>query len=95
MPPEVAPVRQLYRQLLRRAGKAGCGRELAQTPYEYLRVLAERLPEVREDIALMTQQYVAVRYGMFRPDEEIIKRLRQGWQRVRKQHVKKYIDSAH
>jgi hypothetical protein len=89
MLPEVAPVRQLYRQFLRWAEKAGCGRDAGQTPYEYLYAVAERLPEAREDIARLTQRYVAVRYGTALPGEDEIESLRQSWRRVRKYNLKK------
>ena len=42
-----------------------------------------------EDIARLTQQYVAVRYGTSLPGEEEIESLRQSWRRVRKYNLKK------
>ena len=51
--------------------------------------LAERLPEAQPDMALITQQYTAVRYGILRPGEDEIHRLRQCWHRIKKKRLKK------
>jgi hypothetical protein len=89
MLPEVAPVRQIYRQLLHWAATGGCARSVSQTPHEYLYTLVERVPEAQQDMAFITQQYVAVRYGTLLPDEDRIQQLRQTWQRVKKTRLKK------
>lgn len=94
MLPEVAPVRQIYRQFLRWAAKGGYARNISQTPHEYLWAMVERLPEAQQDMAFITQQYVAVRYGTWQPDEDEIHRLRQSWYHVKKKRLKK-ADSGH
>ncbi|GAJ09740.1 unnamed protein product, partial [marine sediment metagenome] len=68
--PEVASVRQLYRQLLRWAATSGYPRHISQTPHEYLYTLVDLLPEAREDLGFITQQYVTARYGTSLPTED-------------------------
>lgn len=86
--PEVASVRQVYRQLLRWAASGGCVRQSAQTPHEYLYALAELLPEASDDLELITQQYIRTRYSTFLPTEGELDRLNQSWYRVRKNRWK-------
>jgi hypothetical protein len=89
MLPEVVPVRQIYRQFLRWAAKGGYARNTSQTPHEYLYSLVGRLPEAQQDMAFITQQYVAVRYGTLLPDEDEINLLRQSWYHVKKKRLKR------
>jgi len=90
--PEVAPVYQVYRQFLHWADKGGLTRTRSQTPNEYLLVLAERLPDARNELAYITQQYVAARYGTLFPDEDEVRRLRQTWLDLKKVRLKKEIN---
>lgn len=87
--PEVASVRQLYSQLLQWAAAGGYPRRSAQTPYEYLYVLGDLLPETRGDLNFITQHYVGARYGLSAPNENELKELRQSWQRVRHFRLRK------
>jgi len=87
--PEMASVRQTYRWFLRWAAAAGYPRRVFQTPHEYLSLLAGLLPEAREDLDLITQQYVRVRYGASLPNEEELRRLSQSWHRVKQNDLKR------
>jgi len=80
--PEVATVRQIYRQLLRWAATGGYPRHVSQTPYEYLYTLADLLPEARGDLDFITQQYVSTRYGTSLPTEDALHQLRQSWHEI-------------
>ncbi len=82
--PEIASIRQIYRQFLRWAGTAGFPRKLSQTPHEYLYELASLLPEAEEDLDLITQQYVRTRYGARLPTEDELHQLRQSWYNVKR-----------
>ncbi|GAI27181.1 unnamed protein product, partial [marine sediment metagenome] len=86
--PEIASVRQIYRQLLRWTAAGGYPRHISQTPYEYLYALAHLLPDVQGDLDLITQQYVKVRYGALLPTEDELHQLRQSWHRVKQNQLK-------
>ena len=84
--PEIASVRQIYRQFLRWAAAAGFPRQQSQTPHEYLYQLAGLLPEAQGDLDLITQQYVRTRYGAWLPTEDELHQLRQSWYNVKQYH---------
>ena len=89
VPPEIASVRQIYRQFLHWLTSQGYPRHTSQTPYEYLSMLVKVLPEAREDLAFVTQQYVSARYGTSLPTENELYNLRQSWYRIRQNRLKK------
>jgi hypothetical protein len=89
LPPEVASVRQIYRQFLRWAAAGGYPRYISQTPYEYCYTLTGLLPGAREDLNLVTQQYVSVRYGALPPSGDELDKLSQAWHRVRRTRLKR------
>lgn len=84
--PEIASVRQIYRQLLKWAASRGYPRGTSQTPLEYLRVLADALPQARQDLEFVTSRYVSVRYSPALPTEDEVEQLRQSWNRIRQNH---------
>jgi len=89
MIPEIASVRQIYRQLLHWIDTKGYPRKMSQTPHEYLYTLVDLLPEAQGDLNLITQQYVSVRYGASLPTEDELHNLRQSWLRIRRNRLKK------
>ena len=90
--PEIASVRQTYRQLLHWATIAGYPRGISQTPREYLYTLVDLLPEAEGDLAFITQQYVKTRYGTSLPTEDELYQLTDSWHRVRQNRLKKVSD---
>jgi len=87
--PEVASIKQIYRQLLRWAAAGGLPRRTYQTPYEYLYTLVDLLPQAQEDLNFITQQYVATRYGTSLPNEDALHQSRQSLQRIRQNRLKR------
>jgi hypothetical protein len=81
--PEIASVRQIYRQFLRWAAAAGFPRHASHTPHEYLYELAGLLPEAQGDLDLITQQYVRTRYGAYLLNEDELHQLKQSWYNVK------------
>jgi hypothetical protein len=81
--PDAAAVRRIYRALLHWAAAQGCRRRRCQTPYEFLERLSAWLPEGRSQLAVITERYVAVRYGGRRPGADTVKSLELAWQNVR------------
>jgi hypothetical protein len=88
-PPEIASVRQIYRQFLRWATAGGYPRHISQTPHEYCYTLVGLLPEAREDLDLVTQQYVRTRYGALLSTGDELNELSQAWHRLKQTHLKR------
>lgn len=87
--PELASIRQIYRRLLRWTAAGGYPRQVSQTPYEYLYTLGGLLPEAREDLDFVTEQYVSARYGSLLPTEDELHRLGQSWHKIKQNRLKK------
>lgn len=83
LPEEAASVRRIYRQLLERAGAAGCPRRAAQTPLEYLQALVAWRPEAQAELSFITREYVSVRYGRSVPEKEGLEATLQAWSRLK------------
>lgn len=75
-------IRRIYRQMCRAAAGAGYPRGNAQTPYEYLRVLAQVWPGHEADAAQVTQAFVRVRYGEVPEDPAELAAIRAAWERL-------------
>ncbi|MDD4858632.1 MAG: DUF4129 domain-containing protein [Dehalococcoidales bacterium] len=88
VPENIHPVRRIYREFLKWAGKQGLPRSPFQTPYEYLLTLEEALPSASAEFGLITRQYVSTRYGAIAPSEADLDRLKQTWQRLQKENLK-------
>ena len=87
--PEIASVRQIYRQLLHWVAVGGYPRQTSQTPHEYLYTLVDLLPEAQVDLNFITRQYVSARYGASLPTEDELHNLRQSWHRIKRNRLKK------
>jgi hypothetical protein len=85
--PEIASVRQIYRQFLRWAAAAGFPRHVSQTPHEYLYELVGLMPEAQGDLDLITQQYIRTRYGAWLLTEDELHQLKQSWYNVKQYHL--------
>ncbi len=81
--PEVSSIRTIYRRMMDWAASAGCPRNVAQTPHEYLHALAQWLPEAGQDFALITNQYVLVRYGDSLPSHGTLDQVKTTWEKLR------------
>lgn len=77
-------VRYLYRSTLRRAAAIGMGRRRSQTPYEYRAELAERLPDLQQDLADLTEAFVVAHYSARPVGPDDARRARRPWERVRR-----------
>jgi hypothetical protein len=77
-------VRQVYRRLLKWSGAKGCGRDMAQTPFDYLPRLLEFLPEARQDFTFITHQYVQSRYGSLALPAHIFEKVKGCWRNIQR-----------
>jgi hypothetical protein len=76
-------IRHIYANLVRLATRAGYPRAQTQTPYEYLEVLFEVLPGGEADLVLITEAYVNAHYGQAPESREELRRIREGWDRIK------------
>ena len=89
MPPEVFSIHQIYRQFLRWGAKSGYPRKYSETPNEYLASLSDVFPFARQELVLITEQYVSTRYSMRLPAAIDLKETRESWDRLRQSRIKK------
>ncbi len=82
--PEVWAVRHIYAKVLARMANQGWPRAEAQTPHEFLEALGAVVPHLRDDLALITEAYVGVRYGAAIPRPDHVAAVRDGWRRIRR-----------
>lgn len=78
-----ATIRQIYGSLLRWAAEQGYPRPLPSTPYEYLPLLIQTLPETEAEVREITEAYVRVHYGEAPTSAEDLVRVRAAWERLR------------
>lgn len=72
-----------YLSTVERARRQGYPRRGSETPYEYEASLGPKLPEARQELALLTQAFVEARYSGQTFDREREQRVRIIWERVR------------
>jgi len=71
-----------FGRVVRVAGWFGSGPVATETPDEYSRRLARKIPEAQEEISTITGAYVAERFGR-QPSDGLSERLEAAWLRVR------------
>lgn len=76
-------IRRIYAQMCRAAAGAGVPRSTTETPYEFLRSLAQVWPDNQADAELVTQAYVRVRYGEVPESKDELAAIRAAWQRLK------------
>jgi hypothetical protein len=77
-----ARIRRIYTRLMELASKLGEPRPPAHTPLEFLPVLVNLLPEGKEDIQVITEAYLRVRYGELPETNQEIILVEEAWERV-------------
>jgi hypothetical protein len=77
-----AVIRRIYAQLLSLAESRGRRREPAQTPREFMPELWAIFPHHREDVQLITEEYLKVRYGEYPEEDETVVGVRAAWARL-------------
>jgi hypothetical protein len=76
-------IRRVYAELGLLARGQGRPRLPYQTPYEYLPALRETFPTCSDDVALITEAYVAVHYGEMPERPAALAEVREAWRRIR------------
>jgi hypothetical protein len=78
-------IRWVYGQLLELCSRLGHTRHPAVTPLEFLPTLEPLFPENKNELGIITDAYLQVRYGEVPETEEAIGRIISAWNRVRKE----------
>lgn len=76
-------IRRIYAQMARLAQQEGYPRAPSETPYEYQGTLQNAFPNVRGEIALITEAYVCVHYGELPESDEALQRVIEAWQTLK------------
>jgi hypothetical protein len=77
-----ARVRRIYQELMALCAARSKPRPPARTPLEFLPEMIEIFPNHGEDLALITQAYVRVRYGEYPERREEVDAVEAAWQRI-------------
>jgi hypothetical protein len=78
-------IRRIYTYLLQTAADLGHPRHIAETPYEFQQKLSQIFPHHKEEIGLITNAYVQVRYGEIPEEERIISKVKDAWDSIEKE----------
>ena len=76
-------IRRIYAHLGVLAAERGYPRLSSQTPYEYLPTLEQAFPDRREEVARITEAYVAVHYGEMPERAEELAVIQAAWESIR------------
>lgn len=76
-------VRRIYARMGALAAERGYPRAPHETPYEYLPTLEQAFPVSREEMACITEAYVAVHYGELPERPEDLAAVEAAWERIR------------
>ncbi|MCJ7626575.1 MAG: DUF4129 domain-containing protein [Anaerolineaceae bacterium] len=78
-----ARVRRIYAQLMDQCKRLGKPRPRSQTPFEFLPKMESLYPENMDDLTLITEAYVKVRYGQLPETSKDIDDVLAAWERVK------------
>ena len=76
-------IRRIYAHLGVLAAEQGYPRVPHETPYEYMPTLEQAFPDTRDEVACITEAYVAVHYGEVPERSEDVVAVRDAWERIR------------
>ena len=83
-----ATIRRIYASLLALAERRGFQRPPAETPFEYLPVLARAFPGWDAELRILTRAYVDAHYGRLPDTKAELQALRDVWE-----HIQHWVDS--
>lgn len=78
----IRTIRRIYQRMSYTAAAVGFPRGEAETPYEYVPNLLEVWPDNREDVLLITEAYVKIRYGTLPETKEEFDAILTAWRRL-------------
>ena len=77
-----ASIRRIYRRMCAAAAALDHPRAPAETPFEYLTTLTDVWPKRRDEVKLITDAYVNVRYGELPETKEEFDEISAAWERL-------------
>jgi hypothetical protein len=78
-------IRRIYMQLLYLADDLGRPRLRSETPYEFQEELTVLFPDQSEEVKLITDAYVHVRYGELPEEDQIVSKVERAWDLIDKE----------
>ena len=81
--PEARTVREIYRRFLLWGKSKGRPKGPSLTPHEYQALISLALPGREDDLGLLTEAYVLVRYGGTEPSPDLTALVRTAWKKIR------------
>lgn len=78
-----AKIRRIYAQLMDLSAKLGETRPPAYTPLEFLPNLERLLPEGVEEVGIITEAYLRIRYGELPETNQEVSQVEGAWERVK------------
>jgi hypothetical protein len=85
-----AKIRRIYTQLMDLSAKLGEPRPPAHTPLEFLPVLERLFPEGKNEVTVITQAYLKVRYGELPESVQEVNVVESAWKQVEMLGKEKY-----
>jgi hypothetical protein len=79
---------------LQRTERDGHPRGRNETPIEYCKRLSQKFPFVEARLAVITNAYIATRYGKYMPDEAEMASLQETWAEL-EQHWQENIQGGY
>ena len=86
-----ARIRRIYIQLMELCGDLGKSRPAALTPLEFLPVLMDLFPGFENDLQIITQAYLRVRYGELPETRMEVNQVEAAWAQINA-HGKELLD---
>lgn len=80
-----ARIRRIYTQLMDLCQELNSPRPVSTTPYEFLPELGELFTAQTEDLRVLTEAYIRVRYGEFPESKAEIDAVESAWQRIQEE----------
>ncbi len=88
-------IRRIYRQMCYAAEANGFPRLATETPYEYLKTLAQTWPNNQSETQIITRAYVKIRYGELPESKEELQTIVDAWETLEKtQPIENYIEET-
>jgi hypothetical protein len=78
-------IRRIYAHMASLAAERGYPRAIDETPYDYMPALLRAFPASHQEVAQITESYVAVHYGELPEQDEELSAVRAAWQRIQRE----------
>ncbi|MEM7335959.1 MAG: DUF4129 domain-containing protein, partial [Chloroflexota bacterium] len=80
-------IRRIYAQMSQLAADLDTPREKNETPYEFLSRLATLWPNHENEVSLITQAFVKVRYGELPENQEEFEAIKHAWELLKRERI--------